>query len=337
MSDFEFIDLFPRSGGKDTQQSYEEEEYDYSNGFESTYIPHDFDEQNVERIRINDYKHSPNSIRRGNSVNPEETLRKTVQTQTSGNASKSKKGSNGITDDKIVWAGALFVFFGVFVFLIGYWLGKSNENTGSATSTQRSVAEQALEEAELDTVFATGVDDYVDITDDWVLGGSDELEDAPEPETVTPIVAPPVVPKTTTDSSDTTTASTASTTTTSTKSTSTTAETTTASTSTKTTATTAEADDDDTVTASSTTTEASETGNYTIQVSAHTSMDSARLIEEELRDDGYQSYIVESIVNGTRYFRVRVGSFTVMREAKSAIADLQDTEIGADAYIINLD
>ncbi|MFN3660560.1 MAG: hypothetical protein ACK4TN_04925, partial [Brevinematales bacterium] len=35
---------------------------------------------------------------------------------------KSSLSSSDI-DEKLVWVGAIFVFFGVFAFLLGYWLG----------------------------------------------------------------------------------------------------------------------------------------------------------------------------------------------------------------------
>jgi cell division septation protein DedD len=192
----------------------------------------------------------------------------------------------------------------VFVFLIGYWLGKTTMKDVRTTNDQYlSEVEQTLGESRVNTAFASGQNTQ----SGTVLGEMPETTQAPEPvATISePVIAPPVVVTTTT------TVARATTTTTRPPATTT------------------------TTVRRPTASEA--TGNYTIQVSAHTSIEKARLVEDQLRSAGYNSYIVESMVNGTQYYRVRVGSFTTKSSAEDALVKLKATADGRDAYLISLD
>ena len=77
-------------------------------------------------------------------------------------------------------------------------------------------------------------------------------------------------------------------------------------------------------------------GKYTIQVSAHTSMEKAREVEDGLRKDGLESYLVEANVNGIIYYRVRVGKFSSKDDALKAVQKIKETPQGRDSMILNL-
>jgi cell division septation protein DedD len=75
---------------------------------------------------------------------------------------------------------------------------------------------------------------------------------------------------------------------------------------------------------------------FVIQVSAHTSMEKARAIEEAMRKLGFNSYLVEATVGGVTYYRVRVGKFFSKKDAEAALAKIKASQYGKDGFLINL-
>lgn len=291
-NDYDFLNIFPEeksnqtaSGDEDLYREFQKESSRY--GTNSAPSP--------EPLSMDDYKYASHVQKSGSGEHRE------VRSPRPENSSKKLN----ITEDKVVWAGALFVFFGVFLLLIGYWLGKAGiSDVNESGEETLAMVRENLEEAELETALS-GLD--LSSSDTGVIALSDNGTSAistPIPEEEEVVTAPAIeditAPAITVAKATTTTTTTT------------------------------------TVKAEETSTESDVTGDFTIQVSAHTSMDSARLVESELRDMGYQSYVVESIVGGVRYYRVRVGSFTSKNDAKAAVSELNATELGADAYLITL-
>lgn len=311
MSEIEFIDLFPQEN-----TSSEEPNMDSTN----------FNSENLasnggNRIRFNDYKHSSNKIHKGHAVNNRDILNKTdnLGLEYEDNPDKSKLH---ISDENIVWAGAIFVFFGVLVFLIGYWLGKTTIKSVKLANDQYiDKMEEKLQQQKMEHQFLySGIQtDGLSASDKetTVSGTTSTVDATPQGEKIVAppiekVTAPPIEaqPKKTIDTS----------------------------TVTKPVEITKPAKTITSETKTKTETKPAKTviGNFTIQVSAHTSIDKARAIEDQLRSMGYQAYLVESIVNGVRYYRVRVGKFGNKNDASAALSKLKKTSIGKDAYIIKL-
>ncbi len=308
MNDFDFIDIFDNEEREQELPSEPSNTYRgrRTDDFEDAFSGSQQGRRSSERIRIDDFRQSRGTAPRTRQTTPRTERKAEAPVRT---PEPEPKKPHNIADEKIVWAGALFVFFGVFVFLIGYWLGKTTMKDVRNTNNQYlSEVEQTLGESRMNANFATG---QTTGQTDTVLGDVPHTTPAPEPVgTVSePVLAPPVITTTTTVARQQ--ATPAPVTTTTVRRTTTT-----------------------TVRPSQT---ADANGNYTIQVSAHTSVEKARVVEDQLRSQGYNSYIVESIVNGTRYFRVRVGSFTSKSEAQDALTKLKATTEGRDAYLISLD
>jgi len=295
MSDFEFIDLF-----KDEKKSLNNAKQETETLQAPVYGENDMMfETSAQRMTLNDYKNAGHSVKKSSSPVSESVSHKRATT------GKSLK----LDDEKIVWAGAIFVFFGVFVFLIGYWLGKSTMRSVRSNNEQYlAKIEKTLEQKQLENTPA--VPDQEGAVDSAVP----ETEASPQPDVKipesakedAPIVAPPIndpviekkpvhknVEKKTLKK---------------------------------------------TVHNEKKPLKqiADQKGDYTLQVSAHTRMEKARFVESRLRAKGLQAYIVESMVNGKRYFRVRVGKFDSKNQAKKALAKIKKTTLGKDSYMIKL-
>ena len=110
MGEPEIMDLFPDSGGREGHaDEISDEGYHYAG-----------------RSRINDYKHSSNNIHRQSEPYNQDRYQEGYQDRSPyQDRNPQKKSYINVNDERIVWAGAIFVFFGVFIFLIGYWLGKT--------------------------------------------------------------------------------------------------------------------------------------------------------------------------------------------------------------------
>lgn len=315
MNDFDYIDIFD----DDREQELPAEP---SNNFRSRFNDtladsEDFlsgsrqDRNASERIRINDFKHPRTSSAASRTRQTPRAEKK--EEAPSPNPAPAPKKRLGGADEKIVWAGALFVFFGVFVFLIGYWLGKTTMKDVRTTNNEYlSDVQQNLDTSRLNSAFASGGTASRDSA--TVMGDLPDTTPAPQPQSTTtvtePVIAPPVAVQATTTTVRHVTA---------------------------TTEPTPQQPRSTTTTVRQTQPSSGTPGNFTIQISAHTAIEKARLVEDKLRSEGYNSYIVESMVNGVQYFRVRVGSFTSKSAAQDALAKLKATAEGRDAYLINLD
>ncbi len=65
-----------------------------------------------------------------------------------------------------------------------------------------------------------------------------------------------------------------------------------------------------------TTIAASSIGKYTIQISAHQTKEQAETKAAELKTKGFSAFVVPALVKGTKWYRVSIGLFDKMPEAK---------------------
>lgn len=223
---------------------------------------------------------------------------------------KKPLASSSDIDEKLVWVGAIFVFFGVFAFLLGYWLGniKEKEITQVQKAKQSLLAEKIEEQKTEIALKQEAIP---------VQQAQDVVRQTPvSPTTTTPVTEVPVIPSLTES-----TPSKPSQQKTETK------PKVASSTETKV-----------TKPASSPSVQggSSGVGSFTIQVSAHTSLEKAQAVENQLRQAGFSPYIVETTINETTYYRVRVGSYGSKAEAESVLARLKQSPVGKDAYVLSL-
>lgn len=308
MGEAEYIDLFPGSAPGTTGNSGDQMGYHFEDEI-----------YNPGRSRINDYKHSSNTIQKGNmNLNGEIEDRQFGSGEPSKNPDKKKTYLN-ISDERIVWAGAIFVFFGVFVFLIGYWLGKTTMKDITFTSKQAVVsAEEKLDQKKIENSLSASPVSIADNTKIDVkdpknatsLPEGSELAapQATETKEMIPAIKAPVISASKTEKTPVKNVKLS----------------------------TASVKKNAKPETKIVKTAAVSGDNYTLQISAHTSMDKARSIENNLRKIGFQSYIVEAAVNGITYYRVRVGKFGNKQEAQTALAKVKNTSMGKDSYILNL-
>ncbi len=297
MSKIDFIDLFDdeEEAGDVNNASYSYQEHSPDVTAQAAPVG--------QRMKINDYKHSSQTLQRTHTA---------PQAQAAAPApSASPVKSLKLDDEKIVWAGAIFVFFGVFVFLIGYWLGKAtlksvkSSNEQYVASIQDKLEQQQMENSMTMPLNREGKVDSITPTPE--MEGQPTIKTPQAVEDIDPIVAPPIKDP--------------------------------------------DLKKPEAVVAKKTETKPVETvkktepkpqisadakGDYTLQVSAHSDLEKARAIEGQLRNSGMQAYIVESMVNGVRYFRVRVGKFNSKSEAQTALTKVKSLSIGKDAYLIDL-
>ncbi len=258
---------------------------------------------------FNEEKNQPSMLDRDFSFNDNE-----VEQPSNKKASKTfhnvNYDDNGI-DDKVVWVTAIFVFFGIMVFLLGFWLGKTSiRNMIEKEKQNLIVEERKLEEKK---------------TENLIISSPQETKDIAIPvETSKPPVSEVVKPQMEKTLPE-------------------------INTSPKTVVKEESSKNlkfpekkevkKQIETAQSTkvkSTPVSAEGSYSIQVSAHTSMEKARSVEDALRSSGLYSYLVEATVNGVTYYRVRVGKFSTREEAENTLKKLKSLSYGKDSFIINL-
>jgi len=63
-------------------------------------------------------------------------------------------------------------------------------------------------------------------------------------------------------------------------------------------------------------------GAFAVQISAWPGKSRADAIAAEISEKGFHAYVIEGLVNGTTWYRVRVGNYGTSKEATSAIAAL---------------
>jgi len=197
--------------------------------------------------------------------------------------SNNKTNSSTILgeDNKVLWTGALFVFFGGMLFLSGYWLGKTVTGRVKAEgiAVLNSAAKEYRREESNNTlnisnlpIISQPIVTTVDNTSKKSLKAVIPVEESHLKRNVKKVKSTPIVNK-----------------------------------------------------------------EYVIQVSAHSSMNSARLIEDKLREAGYLAYTSESLVGDAVYFRVRIRGFNNKSIAIETLSKVKNLNIGLDGYILSLD
>ncbi|NPV39403.1 MAG: SPOR domain-containing protein [Brevinematales bacterium] len=237
---------------------------------------------------------------------------KPLETSTQKRVEEDKKSlaSSSDIDEKLVWVGAIFVFFGVFAFLLGYWLGniKEKEITQVQKEKQALLAEK-IEEQKTEIALkqqSLPVQQAQEVVQQTPVASS----------TPSPVAEVPVIPSLTENTSPKPSQQ-------------------------KTEAkpkvsSPSENKATKPVSTPSVQGRTSGVGSFTIQVSAHTSLEKAQAVENQLRQAGFSPYIVETTINETTYYRVRVGSYGSKTEAESALARLKQSPVGKDAYVLSL-
>ncbi|MFN4216248.1 MAG: SPOR domain-containing protein [Brevinematales bacterium] len=217
--------------------------------------------------------------------------------------------SSSDIDEKLVWVGAIFVFFGVFAFLLGYWLGnmKEKEITQVQKEKQALLAEKIEEQK---TEIALKQESLPVQQAQEVVG-----QTPVSPTTTTPVAEVPVIPSLTEKTSP---------------------KTSQQKTEPKPKASSPSETKPATAVSTSSVQGSSFAGSFTIQVSAHTSLEKAQAVENQIRQAGFSPYIVETTINDTTYYRVRVGSYTSKSEAENALTRLRQSPVGKDAYVLSL-
>ncbi len=293
MGEPEIMDLFPDSGGRDSHNNSDEISDD---GYHYT-----------GRSRINDYKHSSGSIHRSNepAYNQEHH--------------HEKKSYINVSDERIVWAGAIFVFFGVFIFLIGYWLGKTTlKDLAFGNKQDIQKIEEKVDQKKAENSFAFSNTPLPDILKNENPSKKDNNALMPAEEETNAVKKTEPLPENLTTPPNN------------------------------------EDNYNKTISKNVKLKSGSQSmkktvkqknvkkiespgeGSFTIQVSAHTSMDKAREVENDLRKLGLESYLVEANVNGIVYYRVRVGKFQTKDDALKAIQKVKGSSLGKDSMILNL-
>ncbi len=67
-----------------------------------------------------------------------------------------------------------------------------------------------------------------------------------------------------------------------------------------------------------------EAAGYVLQLAACESLDYAQYLVEKFTKRGYSPYLTTATVNGQTYYRVRIGGFETLEEAKQLQAELAD-------------
>jgi len=299
MGEPEFINLYTDEFEYDSGESETNYNLNYNTANQNgTTYNQEEQTRHMRKTPLNDYKHKANHIQRGennyNSVN----YNNIHKVNDSMNIHTTRKKYMELNDEKLVWIGALFVFFGVFIFLVGYWLGKSimldlkSNNEPAIITAKQNVS----------TTTQNTVNTRPSIPEkNPIVLPKTEVNSEQYNETIkTPeieITPPPIEHKHISVRTKTYKPQ---------------------------------------KTIKKTQQRTTSKGNYTIQVSANSKMESARKIETILRNKGFEAYIVETIVNGTRFYRVRVGGYNSKNDAKRALNKIKRLSIAQGSFIVNL-
>ncbi len=255
------------------------------------------------------------------AINEEENKEiKSNPKRSSNSINYSDNDENTSMNDKVVWVTAIFVFFGIMVFLLGYWLGKTSIKQ-LFLSEKEAIAEKEkkLEEKKLENFVLAPSNSSIDTP--IIIQSAPIQEKIVEPKVKIPEIK---VEKPQRQESTATSASVS-----------------------KNLSFPEKVEKKEKIRREETKEEIKKSspslkketpveGKYSIQVSAHTSMEKARAVEEELRNFGVYSYLVEANVNGITYYRVRVGKFSTKEEAENTLKKVKSSRFGRDSFIINL-
>jgi len=70
--------------------------------------------------------------------------------------------------------------------------------------------------------------------------------------------------------------------------------------------------------------EATEFGGYTVQVAAGMDRDRANYTAEIFTERGYEPFVVRAVVGDQTFYRIRIGNFETIEEAKALAAEIKD-------------
>ncbi len=76
---------------------------------------------------------------------------------------------------------------------------------------------------------------------------------------------------------------------------------------------------------------------YIIQISAHSTMESARLVEDQLRASGFSAYTSESVIGDSVFFRVRLRGFNSKKSAEDTLTQIKARGVGQDGFVLTLE
>ena len=76
---------------------------------------------------------------------------------------------------------------------------------------------------------------------------------------------------------------------------------------------------------------------YVIQVSAHSTIASARLVEDQLRTAGFSAYTSESVIGDAVFFRVRLRGFNSKTDAQDTLAKMKSQNLSKDGFVLTLE
>lgn len=76
---------------------------------------------------------------------------------------------------------------------------------------------------------------------------------------------------------------------------------------------------------------------YVIQVSAHSTIDSARLVEDRLRNAGFSAYTAEIAIGDAVFFRVRLRGFNSKKDAQDTLAKMKSQNLSKDGFVLTLE
>ncbi len=74
-------------------------------------------------------------------------------------------------------------------------------------------------------------------------------------------------------------------------------------------------------------------GKYSIQIASHTGKKSANYVIRQLKRKRYRAYLSKKKVKGRSYFRIKVGNFKNYASAKIALRKLKTSRLGRESYI----
>ncbi len=63
---------------------------------------------------------------------------------------------------------------------------------------------------------------------------------------------------------------------------------------------------------------------FTVQIAAGTNYEYAHDLADKFTDRGYETYVTEATVNGQDFYRIRIGDYPTLTEARTVGAELQD-------------
>ncbi|MGL5956613.1 MAG: SPOR domain-containing protein [Brevinema sp.] len=76
---------------------------------------------------------------------------------------------------------------------------------------------------------------------------------------------------------------------------------------------------------------------YIVQISAHSTIEAARLVEDQLRSAGFSAYTSESVISDAVFFRVRVRGFSTKKAAQDVLAQIKAKNLGQDGFVLTLE